>query len=108
MYPPQQSPSLSLPLSKMAAVKSHLDSLPFELKFKLLRALPDISTLSNLVHASPAYHELYVANCEKIFTAVTINGLEGKGIDILKPTPFVLVRILRRTSLRLLEYAVIQ
>ena len=92
----------------MAAVESHLGSLPFELKFKLLKTLPDISTLSNLVHASPAYHELYAANCETIFTAVTINELEGKGIDILKPTPFVLVRMLKRASLRLLELAVIQ
>lgn len=48
-----------------------LKDLPVELRLMIFPYLPDITTLSALVHASPAYHAAYAAyaaNREKIFT----------------------------------------
>ncbi len=81
------------PKDNMAAIKIHLDDLPAELKIKILQFLSDFSALSNLVHASPAYHDVYIANREAIWTTITLRELRTRGIDILKPTPFIEVRI---------------
>lgn len=77
----------------MAALELHLDALPAELKIKILQFLSDFSALSDLVHASPAYHDVYVANREAIWTTITLRELRTRGIDILKPTPFIEVRV---------------
>ena len=78
----------------MVSEQHSLQALPVELKIKVLKFLPQISTLSNLVHASAAYYRVYTADREAIFTSVTIRELESRDIDIFKPTPFanVLVR----------------
>jgi len=81
------------PKDNMAAIKSHLDGLPAELRIKILQFLSDFSALFNLVHASPAYHDVYVANREAIWTTITLRELRTRGIDILKPTPFIEVRV---------------
>lgn len=81
------------PKNNVAVTGLHLDGLPAELKIKILQNLSDFSVLSNLVHASPAYHDVYVANREAIWTTITLRELRTRGIDILKPTPFIEVRV---------------
>ena len=54
---------------------SKLECLPAELKVIILQQLADIRTLSALVHASPAFHEVYTANRERIFTIHTLRQL---------------------------------
>lgn len=77
----------------ITAVEHHLHDLPAELKLKILILLSDFSALSNLVHASPAYHDVYVANREAIWTTITLRELRTRGINILKPMPFIEVRV---------------
>ncbi len=55
----------------------------------LLELSQDVSTLSNLVHASPAYHSTYAANRKAILTKVTLQDLESRDIDVLEPLHFV-------------------
>lgn len=81
------------PKNSVAVTGLHLDCLPAELKIKILQILSNFSGLSNLVHASPAYHDVYVANREAIWTTITLRELRTRGIDILKPTPFIEVRV---------------
>ena len=69
-----------------------LKDLPVELRLMIFPYLPDITTLSALVHASPAYHAAYAAyaaNREKIFTCFTIKELKNRDADILTPASFV-------------------
>ena len=54
---------------------SKLECLPTELKIIILERLADIKTLSALVHASPAFHRVYTANRERIFTIHTLRQL---------------------------------
>lgn len=77
----------------MTATELHLDDLPAELKFKILQTLSDFSALCNLVHASPAYHDVYVANREAVWTTITLRELRTRGIDILKPVPVIEVLV---------------
>ena len=58
----------------------------------ILSCTPNVKTLSSLIHASPAMHDIYAANRRRIFTQVTINGMIEKEIDI-KPAPVVGVRV---------------
>ena len=60
--------------------------------------MPDICSLRDLTHSSPAYHEIYTSERERIFTRVTINELKGKGIDILTDSMLVDVRSVRKTT----------
>lgn len=66
-----------------------LEDLPVELRLMIFPYLPDITTLSALVHASPAYHATYAANRGEIFTYFTIKELENRNTDILMPASFV-------------------
>ena len=67
-----------------------MESLPTELKFMILHKIRDINTLSSLVHASPAFHMTYRNGGLRfqIFTAVTLNQLHDRDIDIIMPTTF--------------------
>jgi len=70
-----------------------LEALPQELKLSLLHQLPDVATLSALIHASPTYHELYAALHEEIFTSITLKELSARDIKLLPPSPFVEIRV---------------
>jgi len=65
------------------------EDLPVELSLMIFRHLPDITTLSALVHASPANHAAYAAHREGIFTNFTINELRNRDADITMPAAFV-------------------
>lgn len=67
----------------------YLENLPIELKLMVFPYLSDTTTLSALVHASPAYHAAYAADREKILTHFTIMELDNREADILKPASFV-------------------
>ena len=77
----------------VATTKLQLEDLPAELRIKVLQILSDFDALYSLVHASPAYHDVYVANREAIWTTITLRELRTRGINILKPTPFIEVRV---------------
>jgi len=64
-------------LSTMAT-NSKLESMPTELKIAVLEQLPDIKTLSALIHASPIFHAVYLANREEILTSTTLHELSTK------------------------------
>ena len=66
-----------------------LEDLPVELRLMVFLHLLNVTTLSTLVHASPAYHAAYAANGEKIFTHFTIKKLRNRDADILKQASFV-------------------
>ncbi len=91
----------------MAANNTHLDDLPPELRIKLLELLPDISTLSKLVHASPAYHSTYTVNREAILTKVTLQDLEDRDIDLFEPTSFMEVSVRKDKFSHLLKPAIV-
>jgi len=60
------------------ATDSKLESMPTELKIALLERVPDINTLSALVHASPIFHAVYLANREDILTETTLQELSSR------------------------------
>lgn len=69
---------------------SKMESMPTELKIVLLEQMPDINTLSALVHASPIFHAVYLVNREEVLTKTTLRELSTRKqpIDIdelLKP-----------------------
>jgi hypothetical protein len=70
-----------------------LEALPQELKLNLLDQIPDVATLSALIHASPTYHELYAALREEILTSITLKELFAREIKLLPPSPFVEIRV---------------
>ena len=72
---------------------SGLEDLPKELKMHLLHHMPNVSTLSALVHASPSYHDVYIALREELFTAATLQELSERNLDILMPCSFVEVQV---------------
>ena len=72
---------------------SGLEDLPKELKMHLLHHMPNVSTLSALIHASPSYHDIYVALHEELFTAATLQELSERKIDILMPCSFVEIQV---------------
>lgn len=72
------------------AIDGQLESMPTELKIAFLKQLPDINTLSALVHASPVFHAVYLAIREDILTKTTLRELSTKNQslnidDLLKP-----------------------
>lgn len=50
--------------------------MPTELIINILEQMPDVNTLSAIVHASPVYHAIYLAKREKILTEVTLRKIE--------------------------------
>lgn len=62
-----------------------LDTLPNELKRRILRLALDVNVVSMLIHTSPSYHAVYLTFREEYFTDVTFNDLRSRQIDILNP-----------------------
>lgn len=62
-----------------------MESLPNELKRYVLKAAPNVTTLSALVHSSPIYHAVYLTMREECLTQVTIRDLKSRDMDILEP-----------------------
>lgn len=63
----------------------------------IFRHLPYIQTLSALVHASPAYHAVYAAFREQIFTRFTILELQKRRINVLTSGSFLEVNTIDNT-----------
>ena len=70
-----------------------LDSLPTEIKILLLHQIPNVATLSALVHASPCYHSLYLALREEVLTSITFRELSARNVRIITPLSFAQVRV---------------
>ena len=62
-----------------------MESLPNELKLQIFGHVQETSTLSSLIHASPAFHAVYVAHRSEIFLDVTLQNLKAHGIIFDKP-----------------------
>jgi len=60
------------------ATNNKLESMPTELKIALFEQLPDIDTLSALIHASPIFHAVYLAHREDILTKTTLQEMSTK------------------------------
>ncbi len=70
-------------------VASNLEALPTELKLKILRQLPDLATVSAIVHASPACHQLYRLARVEILTRFTIEHLLNVNEHALDRADFI-------------------
>lgn len=70
-----------------------LDTLPYELKLWVLKAAPDVGTLSALVRASPTFHAVYLSAREECLTQATLCDLKTRDVDILTPHTFIEVCI---------------
>ena len=55
-----------------------LENLPNELKLAIFDHLPDMNTLSALVHASPIFHGVYFTHRQRIFTKATLRLLHSQ------------------------------
>ena len=60
---------------------SWLDTLPSELKIAILCYLDEVS-LSALIRSSPAYNDIFKNYRSEIHTAVTLNTLRAREIDV--------------------------
>ena len=70
-----------------------LELLSVELKIQILKYLPDTRSLQSLIHASPAFHNLYLKVRTEIFTAVTVTELKARSVDLLNPVVICEVRV---------------
>lgn len=73
-----------------------LESMPYELKVAILHNLPDVQTLSSLIHASPAYHAVYTGDREALLTSSTLRDLQGRDINIFKDELITQVQVRER------------
>jgi hypothetical protein len=64
------------------ASASKLDSLPTELMMAILGQVPDVKTLSALVHASPRLHAVYSAVRESVLTKAILRELGTKDLPL--------------------------
>lgn len=64
------------------ASANKLDSLPTELSMAILGYVPDVRTLSALVHASPKLHAVYSAVRESVLTRATLRELGTKDLAL--------------------------
>ena len=62
-----------------------LEDLPIEIKVMVLSYMSHLSSLSSIVHASPAYHQAYCGAREEILHAMTIRILQEHDIGLLDP-----------------------
>ena len=62
-----------------------LEDLPIEIKVMILSHTPHLSCLSNLVHASPAYHQAYRGAREEVLHAITVRTLQEHDVGLLDP-----------------------
>ena len=51
----------------------------------ILHHMPELSSLCNIVHASPAYHEAYLGAREEVLHVITTHILHQNGIGLLDP-----------------------
>lgn len=65
--------------------ESPFDDLPTEIKVMILCHMPEVSSLSSTVHASPTYHQAYLGAREEILHKITIQTLQKNNIDLLDP-----------------------
>lgn len=72
---------------KSPSYSGTLEKVPVEIRIKILLYIIDLRTLSNLIHAVPAYHQAYLSVRNKVLTNVTIHDLAARSIDILHPAP---------------------
>lgn len=66
-----------------------LETIPAELKLALLKHLPDYSSLTNLVRASPTFHYVYITNRDEVLTGAVLRDLANRNIDVTTPFDFV-------------------
>ena len=69
------------------SIPSIIEQLPLELRINILGQMSDLGTLSALVHASPSFHDAYVAMRKELLPLITWRTLKNRGIDVLKETP---------------------
>ena len=60
-----------------------LSTIPTELKMCILENIEDYSTLRNIVHASPQFHQIYSDCRQRLLSQVTIRYLEKMDIIVL-------------------------
>lgn len=71
-------PTECAPRTTNMAVVKKLESLPTELQLTILNNMPDIGTLSALVHSSAIFHRVYSTNRSGVLTKVTLSVLREK------------------------------
>ncbi|KAF6223136.1 hypothetical protein HO173_013298 [Letharia columbiana] len=64
---------------------SALEILPSEIRVMILCHMPEVASLSSIVHASPKYHQAYLGAREEILHAITIRTLQKNDIGLLDP-----------------------
>ncbi len=77
--------SADMPEQAHFSPKITLEDLPCEIKVMILCQLPKLSSLSSIVHASPAYHQAYLGAREAILHTITVRTLQKNDIGILDP-----------------------
>ncbi len=70
---PAETPVLTKP--------SMLEALPTELQFKILHFIPNLAALSRLVHASPKFHQAYVAIRKPILQRITWIEMVNRNVN---------------------------
>lgn len=64
---------------------SLLEDLPSEIKIMILCHMPDVSSLSSIVHAFPAYHQSYLGTRDEVLNAMTVCTLQKNDLGLLDP-----------------------
>ena len=72
------------------AIVNRSERLPEELKLAIIDVLPNFSTLSALIHASPNFYRTYAGNREKVLTKFTIQQLAKQVASIPNRGPTTL------------------
>ncbi len=62
-----------------------LESLPSEIIVMILCHIPEASSLSSIVHASPTYHQAYLGARQEILHNITTQTLQKNNIGLLDP-----------------------
>lgn len=62
-----------------------LESLPSEIKVMILCHMLEVSSLRDIVHASPTYHQVYLGAREEILHNITSQTLQKNNIGLLDP-----------------------
>jgi len=70
---PAETPVLTKP--------SMLEALPTELEFKILHFIPNLANLSRLVHASPKFHQAYVAIRKPVLQRITWTEMVDRNVN---------------------------
>ncbi|PGH16812.1 hypothetical protein AJ79_01456 [Helicocarpus griseus UAMH5409] len=59
-----------LPKAPDMMAKPELEAIPLELQILILKNVPGLETLRNLVQASPLYHKAYLAGRKEVLCAI--------------------------------------